>query len=189
MIISDPNYQWSYIQPSNPLLPYQGEYDFPKSREESLGHWGKWAIIDERDFLDELSIELDSYVEERYICNVKYLRRPPAWLEFDQPFMCVFCDDREKKAIWKILAKLGVTQKLWVYERETTALWSPGGEFFEKMVAHRKLNPEEREKVAEKFQKWNEEYLSHLFEGSEEEQGIWNYEQFLLKQDKGKMIR
>ena len=184
MILSGPYLQWIYIQPSNPLLPYRGQYTFPKTKEECLEHWGKWAVFGDRDYLDNLARQLDSYVEKRRIYNIKYLRQPPAWLGFDQVFMCIYCDDRENEVKWQILAKFGVTQKLWAYERETTALWMPGGLFFEIMIAHRKLSQEESEDVGEKFQKWNEEYLSNIFEKNEKDFSVWNYELFLLKQAK-----
>jgi hypothetical protein len=181
MIVDWLDSQWIYVLPSNPNLPYRGKYDFPKTKEEYLQHWGKWVISGERKYLDELAHMLDPYVEAKYIYPIKYLRQAPFWIGFEQPAMCVYCDDREKEDIWRILSNLGVTHKQWIYEEETIASWQPGGELFQRMVAYRKLSPEESARVGKKFQLWNERWLSHLFEEGDKDQGIWNFEQMVRK--------
>lgn len=181
MIVDWLDFQWIYILHSNPNLPYRGKYDFPKTKEECLEHWGKWVIFGQRQYLDELALQLDPYVEDRYIWDSKYLRQALTWMGYDLPAMCVYCDDREKEEIGQILSSLGVTDKRWVYERETIAEWQPGGKFFERMIAHRELSPEESEKVKEKFQQYNEEYLSQIFGEGNKDPNIWNFEQMVRK--------
>ena len=181
MIVNWLDFQWVYILPSNPYLSYRGKYDFPKTKEECLEHWGKWVIFGQREYLDELALQLDPYVEDRYIWDIKYLCQAPTWMGYDLPAMVVFCDDREKEEIWQVLSSLGVTDKQWVYERETMASCQPGGEFLERMIAHRKLGPEESKKVTERFQKYSEEYFSHIFGEGDKDPNIWNFEQMMRK--------
>jgi len=41
--------------------------------------------------------------------------------------MCVYCDDREKDRIWKILYSLGISKRIWKYDQQTLKDWEPGG--------------------------------------------------------------
>ena len=181
MIIDRLPFQWIYIVHSNPDLPYKGKHDFPKGKEEYLEHWGKWVVFGEKKYLDELARQLDTYVEERHIHSIKYLRQPPFWMGFDQPVICVFCDDRERGEILQLLQDAGVMPHGWESERRTIAGWLPGGEFLEKMIAFRKLTPEEAEKVRRRFQQYEEGWLSRLFRETDEDLYIWNLEQLLLR--------
>ena len=181
------NFLWIYVTNSNPDLHYRGRWDFPKTKEGYLEHWGKWVIFGEREYLDKLACQLDPYVEDRHICNIKYLCRALLWTGFDKPAMCVYCDDREKEEIWQILSHFDIPNKLWVYERETIASWQPGGELLEKMIAYRKLSPEKAERVRKKIQKDSEGWLSHLFEERDKDQDIWNLEQMIWKRSQDKI--
>ena len=181
MIVDWLDFHWIYILHSNPQSPYRGKYDFPETEEECLEHWGKWAIFGPREYLDELACQLDPYVEDRYIHSIKYLCQAPTWLGYDQPAMCVYCDDREREEIWQTLSSLGVTHKQWVYESETIASCQPGGEFVEKMIAHRRLSPEESDRVRERFQQYSKKWLSHIFGEGEKDPNIWNFEQMMRK--------
>ena len=189
MIIERLNFLWVYVTNSNPDIPYKGKWDFPKTKEEYLEHWGKWVIFGEKGYLDELAYQLDPYVEDRHICNIKYLREALVWTGFDQPAMCVYCDDREKEDIWQILSGVGLTDKLWIYERETIAAWLPGGELIEKMISYYKLSPEKSERVRERIRQDSERWLYHLYGGGDKDQGIWNLEQMIWKHAQEKMKR
>jgi len=182
MIVDGLNFQWIYIVNSNPTIPFKGKRDFPKTKEAYLKHWGKWAIFGEKEYLDELARQLDPYVEDRYICNIKYLRKAVVWSGYDRPAMCVYCDDREKEDIWEILSTIGITDKLWVYEKETIASWLPGGELLEKMIAYRGLSPEKSQKVREKIQKYSEGWITYLFEQGNRNPDVWNLEQMIWKE-------
>ena len=187
MIVDQLDFQWIYILPSNPKLPSKRKYPSPKTEEEYLEHWGKWVVFGEKEYVGGLARSLDPYVEAKHIYPIKYLRQAPPGLGFEQPVMCVYCDDREKEEVWEILCNLGVTQKQWVYESETIAAWQPGGELFEQMAAYRKLSPEEREKAEKKFQLWNKKWHNHMFEKKKkttQDQGYWNLEQMLTQEKK-----
>ena len=70
MILNNPDFQWIYVIPSNPHLPYKGGYDFPRTKETYLEHWGKWVFMDTRENLDEIARKLDPHVEEREIHSI-----------------------------------------------------------------------------------------------------------------------
>ena len=75
MIIDKPYYYWIYLIPSNPKFPLAC-YGLPRSKDEYLEHFGKWTIMDEREKLDELALNLDPYIECRAIYSIKYTRAP-----------------------------------------------------------------------------------------------------------------
>ncbi|MDY7034527.1 MAG: hypothetical protein SVY10_21830 [Thermodesulfobacteriota bacterium] len=187
MIIEKLNFLWVYVTNSNPDIPYKGKWDFPKTKEEYFEHWGKWVIFGEKEYLDELACQLDPYVEDRHICNIKYLREALVWTGFDQPAMCVYCDDREKEDIWQILSGVGLTDKLWIYERETIAAWLPGGELIEKMITYYKLSPEKSERVRERIRQDSEGWLYHLYGEGDKDKDTWNLEQMIWKLAQEKM--
>jgi hypothetical protein len=61
--------------------------------------------------------------------------------------MCVYCDDRQREEVWKIIENFGANLKAWFYERETWEMWSPGGRLLENWIASQNLSPEEAENV------------------------------------------
>ncbi len=139
----------------------------PLTNKEFLEHWGKWVVLGSRERLDELAKKLDSYVERGEIPCIKYDRHPPEELDLEvkqklrsrfvdagqneavlkECVMCVFCDDRQREEVWRILAGLGVDLKAWVYERETIDLWLPGGVLLERWIARNCSSEAEAEKV------------------------------------------
>lgn len=97
--------------------------------EEYLEHYGKWLVFSrDRTYLEDLARRIDSYVERGEISSAKYNREP---LSFGRGamVMCVYCDDRER--VWEILSSLGVTRRIWKYDRQTLEDWSPGGGLYE----------------------------------------------------------
>ena len=61
--------------------------------------------------------------------------------------MCVYCDARNRDAVFEELAALGVEDKAWAYEKETMERWMPGGHLLEKWIASQNLSPEEADRV------------------------------------------
>jgi predicted AAA+ superfamily ATPase len=125
MIIDDPRSYWIWVIPPHPR-PL-------KKDEEYWQHHGKWLIFSrEKRYLDELAKKLDPYVEQGKIDAVKY-NREPSEVGRGAMVMCVYCDDRVREEVWKILSSLGVKQKIWKYERQTRNDWKPGGRLYEKI--------------------------------------------------------
>ncbi len=127
-------------------IAYQGK---PLTNKEYLEHWGKWVLIGTRSEFDSLAKNIDPYVEKGIIPCVKYDRVPLKHLGLEECVMCVYCDDRQRDEVWKILAKYNVNLKAWFYERETLEMWSPGGRLLENWIASQNLSEEEAEKVRE----------------------------------------
>ncbi|MDY6880192.1 MAG: DUF4125 family protein [Desulfatiglans sp.] len=193
MIIKDPNFQWIYINPSNPNLPYKTQWDFPTTKEDYLEHWGKWVIMESKETLDALAAKLEPYVEDRSIYSIKYDQTPQEFIGLgDALGMCVFCDDRDRDRVWGILAQEGVTEKAWYYERQTLDMWKPGGMLMEKWIEHYKLSPEKAQKLRDVTQKNYDKMLSSMFdERGKANEDIWNFEQICwqtMVEDKIKTI-
>lgn len=188
MIVDHPDAYFIFIYHPKTLqgysyFTYRGK---PLTNKEYLEHWGKWIVLGDRKKLDELALELDPYVEQGIIPCIKYDREPPGEpdLEVKQKLrsrfvdlgqddmvlkecvMCVFCDDRQREEVWRILSDLGVELKAWVYERETIELWLPGGLLLEKWIAQNcsteaeaeKVRQESRERFGEIFRNENAVY-------------------------------
>ena len=58
-------------------------------------------------YLEELARKLDPYVEEGRIYSAKYNREPAPFAR-GSLVICVYCNDREREEVWKILSTLGV---------------------------------------------------------------------------------
>jgi hypothetical protein len=159
MIIDKPLYYWIYIVPSYPKFPLAC-MGFPPSKEEYLEHFGKWTIMEDKQRLDELAIHLDPYVECRAIYSIKYTRAPESAFGIDQCVMCVACDDRDRDDIWEILARYGVTLKMFVHDKQVIEMWQPDGVMLEKWLEAYKIDPhskeaeEIRQNTHENFAKW-----------------------------------
>jgi len=110
---------------------------------EVLQYWGKWIVLGERPWLDELARKLDRYVEEEVIPCIKYDRNPSVNLGLAEAVMMVYCDKRKSEEIWQILRQHGVRIKAWVWERETMEMWKPGGVLLERWIASMNLAEEE----------------------------------------------
>ena len=127
------------------------------TNKEYIKHWGKWVFFADKDEIAEMAIKLDPYVEKQSIPCIKYDRTPQKWADLDQCVMCVYCDDRQKDDIWKILNQFGVKVKGWSYEREVIEKWLPGGIHLERWIEQHDLPEKEAEKIrAESRQKYDE---------------------------------
>ncbi len=130
MIIDDPNNYWVWIRPSKPQQSKIGW----RNDKEYYQHYGKWLVFSrDRAYLEELARKLDPYVEEGKINSAKYSREPAPFE--DSLVMCVYCDDRKREDVWKILQNLGVTRRIWKYERQTIEDWLPGGRLYRRTKA------------------------------------------------------
>lgn len=127
------------------------------TNKEYLEHWGKWVFLGTKEEIDQMAEKLDPYVESEDIPCIKYDRAPQHWFEMEECVMCVYCDDREKDKVWKILSKFGVEVRGWSYEREVIKKWMGGGLHLERWIANHKLSEEDaeklREEVKEKYEK------------------------------------
>ena len=172
MILDMPAYHWIYVVPSTCRFPiaYQGEL---LTKEEYEEHWGKWVIMDARQQLDELAAKLDPHIESRAIQSIKYTRSPEKVFGLDECVMCVFCDDREKDAVWDILASAGVKIRAWVYDREVFEMWKPGGVLIEQWLTSHGIEGEEAEKIREQTRENFEKWLSTI---GEKGNGPWSFE-------------
>jgi len=157
MIVDKSFFYWRYVIPKNWKFPiaYKGKI---LSKEEYREHWGKWVIMGTREELDDYALKLDSYVEDRTIHGIKYTKESEAIFGFQECVMCVFCDDREKEDVWKVLSGAGVKIKAWVYDREVFEMWSPGGKLIEQWLASHNIKGVEAEKIRlqtkDNFEKW-----------------------------------
>ena len=157
MIVDKSFFYWRYVIPKNWKFPiaYKGKI---LSKEEYREHWGKWVIMGTRKELDDYALKLDSYVEDRTIQGIKYTKEAEAIFGLCECVMCVFCDDRERKDVWKVLSGAGVKIKVWVYDREVFEMWSPGGELIEQWLASHNIKGDEAERIRlqtkDDFEKW-----------------------------------
>jgi len=124
MIRDDPRSPWIWVRRAS-------EWE----REKSLHEWiefaengGKWVITGTKERLEELAVTLDPYVERGEIPDIKYSRRPGVYGPL--PAMCVFCYERDRDRVAKILADEGVEAKRWRSEQETLLGFAPGGRHY-----------------------------------------------------------
>lgn len=110
----------------------EGVYYCPEDEEEYMAHWGKWLIYGKAQQLAELAKNLDAYVNKGEIDSGKYNRKPSPVGRGDC-VMCVYCDDRDRERVWDILYSLGVTKKIWKYDKQTYQDWEPGGRLRDKV--------------------------------------------------------
>ena len=134
---------WNYIR-------YDGK---ALTNKEYLQYWGKWVFFGSADELDQLAKEIDPFVEKKEIPAAKFDREVIEEFGMGECVMCVYCDFRQRDEVWGILESIGVTDKMWVFEKETMERWLPGGHLLEKWIEGRKLGPEEAEKVREDAKK------------------------------------
>jgi hypothetical protein len=136
---------------------------------EVLAYWGKWIILGERPWIDALARALDPHVEARRIPCVKYDREPSKNLGVEECVMMVYCDRRERDAVWEILAANGARMKAWVTERETMELWRPGSPLLERWMDSRGFDETLREAVRADAKA----RLGRVFEYPDEEFSPW----------------
>ena len=136
MIIDNPNSHFIFVFHS--LAPMGKKYTIRNGAEMTNGevvqYWGKWIVLGERTYLDEMARKLDPLVEQEKIPCIKYDRKPSLNLDIKECVMMVYCDRRDRDEIWQILKNFGVRLKAWVTERETMELWMPGGQLLERWL-------------------------------------------------------
>jgi hypothetical protein len=141
------------------------------TNKEYLQYWGKWIVLEPRETLDELARKMDPLVEERKIPGVKYDRERIEEFKLGECVMCVYCDARQREDVWKLLEAVGVTEKAWVYEKETMERWLPGGHLLEKWIKGQNMDEPAAQKVREgakeKFRKMFEDENA-IFTGIEQ---------------------
>lgn len=133
----------------------------PLTNKEYLQFWGKWVFFGEPDQLSRLAREMDPFVEEKIVPAAKYDREVIEAFALGQCVMCVYCDFRQREAVWEVLASIGVTDKMWVFEKETMERWMPGGHLLEKWIAGRAMSPEAADRVREDAQKTFEKMFAN----------------------------
>jgi hypothetical protein len=135
-----------------------------------LQYWGKWIVLGEKSWLDELAITLDPFVEDEKIPIIKYDREPSINLGITECVMMVYCDRRDRDRIWQILSLFGVKLKAWVTEKETMEMWLPGGLLLERWIKSKNFNEVTQNKVREDAQA----RLGYIFEHPDEVFVPWN---------------
>lgn len=131
-------------------IRYDGK---PLTNKEYLEYWGKWVFFGDHEKLGDFALKMDPFVEEKVIPAAKYDREVIDAFELGECVMCVYCDFRQREAVWKILESIGVTDKMWVFEKETMQRWMPGGHLLEKWIAGKQLDPEAADRVREDAKK------------------------------------
>lgn len=126
MIVDNWNY-WIYIVPkNNATVKDRSLLDAQKKLvkdPEYRDHFGKWLIYAKWRHLNTLAKHLDPHINAGEIPYAKYSRS----LLGDSDVMCVYCDDRKREQVFKILQQYGVTRKVWKYDRQTVEDWQPRG--------------------------------------------------------------
>lgn len=149
MIVDDPGSHFIFVY--HPFIMMGKKYTVYQGREltngEILNYWGKWLILGEKTWLDELAEKLDPYVEQKKIPCIKYDRRPSVNLGIEECVFMVYCDKREREDVWKILAKYGAKLKAWVTEKETMEMWLPGAPLLEQWLGTTDLDEHTREMI------------------------------------------
>lgn len=125
-------------------IRYQGK---PLTNKEYLQYWGKWVFFGDAKALAQFAEKLDPLVEDKIIPAAKYDREIIESFEIGECVMCIYCDFRQRDAVWKALESIGVTDKMWVFEKETMERWLPGGHLLEKWIQGRNLTQGEADDV------------------------------------------
>ena len=123
MIVNDSNEYWVWLIRSSSL---RGIYYCPKNEREYIEHWGKWLVFDSAAAIRSVAEELDLHVDRGEIDSAKF-NREPSDIGRGDGVMCVYCDDRDRERVWNILRLLGLSKRIWKYDRQTHDDWGPGG--------------------------------------------------------------
>ena len=152
MIVDRPGSHFIFVVPKAHV--YHG-YNYirhdgkPLTNKEYLQYWGKWVFFGDAERLADMARRVDPFVEEKAIPAAKYDREIIDAFQLGECVMCVYCDFRQRDDVWAILTEIGVTDKMWVFEKETMQRWMPGGHLLEKWIEGRQLGPEAAERVRE----------------------------------------
>lgn len=162
VIVDEPQSPWIFVLPSDKKKIRE---KWP-TKKDFIVRGGKWLVFGrERPKLDELAKKLEPYVESGKIPAVKYLREPSS-LGRGRMVMCVYCDEKEKEEIWKILEGLGIKQRIWKPNIQTVKDWLPGGRLYEKIRKRGENKPEARKmKREERIEVFKERLLKITREG------------------------
>jgi hypothetical protein len=160
MIVDRPGSHFIFVVPWDHVYRHYNYINY-KGKElrnrEYLEYWGKWIVFGTREELEELANKLDPFIESKEIPAAKFDRAIIPEFHLRTCVMCIYCDVRQREAVWEILFKLGIEDKAWVFERETMERWLPGGHLLERWIEGKGLSPEEAEKVRqsskERFEK------------------------------------
>jgi hypothetical protein len=96
---------------------------------------------------------MDPFVEGKVIPAAKFDREVIDAFHIGECVMCVYCDFRQRNDVWGVLESIGVTDKMWVFEKETMERWLPGGHLLEKWISGKNLNPAQADNVREDAKK------------------------------------
>ena len=99
------------------------------SDEDYAKHWGKFLVFGDAQYLADTAYKVNCYIDEGLIDSAKYNRSPASALGKRDCVMCVYSDDRDAGEVWKLLAEIGITKRIWKYDSQTIKDWSPGGKF------------------------------------------------------------
>ena len=150
MIVDRPGSHFIFIVPRDHVLgcynyiQYEGE---ELTNKAYLQYWGKWVFFGTREELDRLAKKMDPFVEKKIIPAAKYDREVIDAFRLGECVMCVYCDFRQRDAVWEILESIGIEDKAWAFEKETMERWLPGGHLLEKWIEGKNLGPAEADKV------------------------------------------
>lgn len=128
---------YNYIQ-------YEGKV---LTNREYLQHWGKWVIFGDSKSFAELARKIDPLVEKKVVPAAKYDRKAIDEFKMGECVMCVYCDYRQRDDVWEQLESVGVTDKMWVFEKETMERWLPGGHLLEKWIEGKNLTQEKADRI------------------------------------------
>lgn len=151
MIIDDPRSNFIFVY--HPLVLMGRRYTVYKGCEltngEVIEYWGKWIVMGDKPWLDDLAQKLDPYVEEKKIPCIKYDRTPSVNLGIEECVFMVYCDRRERDEVWDILTQFGVKLKAWVTERETMEMWMPGQRLLERWLERNNFDEASKNAIRE----------------------------------------
>lgn len=156
MIVDRPGSHFIFIVSSDHVnkgynyIRFEGK---PLTNKEYLEYWGKWVFFGEKKTLDGFAGRIDPLVEKNIIPAAKYDREVIEAFQIGECVMCVYCDFRQRDEVWTALEAIGVTDRMWVFEKETMQRWLPGGHLLEKWIQGRDLNQVEADQVRANAQK------------------------------------
>lgn len=161
MIIDRPGSHFVFVLPAAHLRERYNYINFrgqPLTNRQYLDFWGKWLIFGHRDQLDDLAARLDPFVEAHQVPAAKLDRKLIDEFGLDRCVMCVYCHFEDRDSVWAILAGLGVSDKAWMFERETMEKWLPGGVNLERWISGRGLDAKQADEVRKsadaRFKQW-----------------------------------
>jgi hypothetical protein len=133
MIIDEEGEYWVTIQ-GDTLLSDVRYFDNLESYAEYYEHWGKWLIFRDAKTIREIAGKLDDYIDAGLIDSAKF-NREPSEIGKGESVLCVYCDDRDRERVWTLLLNIGAIKRIWKYDKQTLADWTPGGRLYQQYKA------------------------------------------------------